>query len=48
MTFSQMMLLIAAVGLIMCALDALLGFVYKDWKRLPWEDDENINDFRPY
>lgn len=40
MTFSQALLFITVIGLIMCALDAILGMVCKDWKRLPWEEDE--------
>jgi hypothetical protein len=40
MTFSQMMMLIAAVGGLMILLDFLLGLVKKDWKLTPWEEEE--------
>ena len=41
MKLSQAALLVGGVGGLMCLLDLLLGKVKKDWKKLPWEEEEH-------
>ena len=41
MTLSQLALIIGVTGGSMCLLDWILSKVKKDWKPLPWEENEN-------
>lgn len=40
MTFVQLILFLAGIVLLICALDFLLSLIYKNWKLTPWEEEE--------